>query len=399
MEEITILEPVFFKKFNCIGSLCPDHCCKGWDITLDESTVNRYMQTDIIEIRNIAVDNIITNTEISNGGGKIRLKDNGNCIFLDDENLCNIHKSLGEKALSNTCAIYPRLYESYKYEIRSNLTLSCPEAAKLMLTTPGAMQYSEKIKLSKQPLDAPDISQEDRLLNLMCTNIMINCGIDLDSGFYGIILLLITHDGLLDKNDPFENLLYCYEEILIAIQNGELRKMTEQLTPDYKLQSALLSRLTDFLSSKSEGRGWATLQHYYQNLIDLLNGNSGGDVINTIVALNSIWHDKAMLWFYDHSDLLVNYIQYRMYEDFFPLKNKREPFDNLYILMAECILLKWIVASSFERGNYFSEEDFIKIIYSYHSITRHDNFAEENFLKEIEKLNLKDKTSLVYLLR
>lgn len=400
MEEIVIVEPAFFSQFHCVGSACPDHCCKGWDIELDEPTVNRYINSDEIEIRNIAVENIITTKKSHSSWGKIQLKNNGDCTFLDGDRLCKVHKSLGEKALSTTCAIYPRLYASYKYEIRSNLTLSCPEAAKRLLTTPGAMLYSERIKLSPEAINAPDISQEDRLLNLMCSNIMVSCGMAIEEGFYGIIMLLLYRDKQAESDDLYENLLSYFEEIQAAIQNGQIRKNIEELIPDYQLQSELLLRLQTYLSTKYEGRGGATLRKYSQKLIELQNKViKENDVLTPMQRLNKIWQEKVVPWLQNRPELLSNYIQYRMYEDFFPVKNGREPFTNLYFLMSEWFLLKWLIAASVELKNDFNEDDVINIVYSYHGITRHNKYAEDAFLAEIEEVKLKDNSALVYLLK
>ncbi|QGY33042.1 flagellin lysine-N-methylase [Pantoea cypripedii] len=400
MEEIVIVEPAFFSQFHCVGSACPDHCCKGWDIELDQPTVHRYMKSDEIEIRNIAVDNIITTEESHSSWGKIKLKSNGDCTFLDEDRLCKVHKSLGEKALSTTCAIFPRLYASYKYEIRSNLTLSCPEAAKKLLTTPDAMLYSERIKLSPEALDAPDINQEDRLLNLMCTNIMVSCGMDIEGGFYGIIMLFLYRAELAESHDPHEKLLSYFEEIQAAIYNGQIRKGIDELKPDYQLQSILLQRLQTYLSTKQDGRGWSTLRYYSQKLIDFQSKNlEADDALASMRRLNQIWQEKAVPWLRNRPHLFSNYIQYRMYEDFFPMKNGREAYTNLYFLMSEWFLLKWLIAASIELKPDFTEDDVVNIVYSYHSITRHDKYAEDAFLAEIETLKFKDNLSLVYLLK
>lgn len=42
MKEITVTEPAFVTHFSCSGSACSDHCCKGWKITLDKTTVKKY---------------------------------------------------------------------------------------------------------------------------------------------------------------------------------------------------------------------------------------------------------------------------------------------------------------------------------------------------------------------
>ncbi len=43
MKEITVTEPAFVTRFSCSGSACRDHCCKGWKITLDKTTVKKYL--------------------------------------------------------------------------------------------------------------------------------------------------------------------------------------------------------------------------------------------------------------------------------------------------------------------------------------------------------------------
>lgn len=399
MHDIVIVEPAFFTQFHCVGSACPDHCCKGWDIELDKPTVNRYLQSDEIEIRHIAQENVIT-TEINEGSwGKIKLQSNGNCSFLDEDRLCKVHKSLGEKALSGTCAIYPRLYGSFKYEIRSNLTLSCPEAARLLLTTPGAMLFGERVRQSPELLDAPDISQEDRLIGLMCTHIMVGCGSDIEEGFYGITMLLLYRDKLAGDADLQEKMLRFFEDIQTALQNGTVKKEMAELHPDHQLQSALLLRLQSYLSTKNEGRGGQRLQRYYQNLTDLTQGVTQSTEVTTPARqLNTIWREKALPWLQARPHLLSNYIQYRLYEDRFPSKKGREPLTHLLLLMSEWLLLKWLIAASVELNPEFSEEEVINIVYSYHSITKHDKYADDKLLAEIEQIDFTDKFSLIYLL-
>ncbi len=36
----------FFNSFTCIGSDCPDTCCKGWSISIDSDTAKIYKNTE-----------------------------------------------------------------------------------------------------------------------------------------------------------------------------------------------------------------------------------------------------------------------------------------------------------------------------------------------------------------
>lgn len=36
-------KPSFFDQFKCIGSACTDTCCAGWEIEVDETTAEGYL--------------------------------------------------------------------------------------------------------------------------------------------------------------------------------------------------------------------------------------------------------------------------------------------------------------------------------------------------------------------
>ena len=37
-----IRRPSYYKNFRCIGSVCTDNCCIGWEIDIDEDTLAFY---------------------------------------------------------------------------------------------------------------------------------------------------------------------------------------------------------------------------------------------------------------------------------------------------------------------------------------------------------------------
>lgn len=71
MKEITVTEPAFVTHFSCSGSACRDHCCKGWKITLDKTTVKKYLASKDTAIRTIAQDHIILLKRTTATGGKL----------------------------------------------------------------------------------------------------------------------------------------------------------------------------------------------------------------------------------------------------------------------------------------------------------------------------------------
>ena len=74
-------------------------------------------------------------------GDCIFINQDGRCPFLNPENLCDIHTALGENALSETCRLYPRFYADFGSLREAGLSLSCPEAARLILSNPAPMRF------------------------------------------------------------------------------------------------------------------------------------------------------------------------------------------------------------------------------------------------------------------
>ena len=61
-------------------------------------------------------------------------QNNRRCAFLNEESLCDLYKALGPDALCDTCKSYPRHTEEYEGLRELSLSLSCPEAAKIILS-------------------------------------------------------------------------------------------------------------------------------------------------------------------------------------------------------------------------------------------------------------------------
>ncbi len=64
--------------------------------------------------------------------------------FLNDENLCDLYKALGPDALCDTCRMYPRHTEEYEGLRELSLSLSCPKAAKIILSCKEPVRFLEE---------------------------------------------------------------------------------------------------------------------------------------------------------------------------------------------------------------------------------------------------------------
>ena len=131
----TVVIPQYYRRFRCAGNTCPETCCRGWDISADQETMKKY--------RTLKKAGFDFGEGVDFLRGRIRMKEEG-CPFLEN-GLCRIHRELGEKYLCHTCRSYPRHAEDYGSRREWSLSLSCPEAAGLILTSPNGLQLQEYV--------------------------------------------------------------------------------------------------------------------------------------------------------------------------------------------------------------------------------------------------------------
>lgn len=117
--------PHYYKKFSCIGGVCEDSCCGGWRIAVDRSSMESYRSVPGAFGRRLR-------QAIDEKSGCFRLRDR-KCMLLEKDGFCGIQKRLGADGLCRDCRDYPRHMEDYGDVRELMLSLSCPEAARVIL--------------------------------------------------------------------------------------------------------------------------------------------------------------------------------------------------------------------------------------------------------------------------
>lgn len=119
------VKPQYYDSFRCAADRCPDTCCAGWQIMIDDASLQRYMNT-----AGPVGDRLLEGVDWQEGCFKQK-KDR--CAFLNEKNLCELVLKEGEEALCETCSRYPRHTEEFAGLRELSLSLSCPEAARIIL--------------------------------------------------------------------------------------------------------------------------------------------------------------------------------------------------------------------------------------------------------------------------
>lgn len=152
--------PKYFNTFYCLAGACPDTCCAGWDVVIDEKTQLCYKA-----VPGSFGARLRQEMQKDEDGDIIFKATGGRCPFLSATNLCQIYSTLGESALSETCRLYPRFFNDYGTFQEAGLSLSCPEAAKLILTdTHTTTFYSRDIDTTNTADEQADPNLLNRLV-------------------------------------------------------------------------------------------------------------------------------------------------------------------------------------------------------------------------------------------
>jgi len=120
--------PDYYKDFACIKGDCRHSCCVGWEIDIDEDSLEYYRSMDG-EIGGKLRENIEENEE----GAHFKLASNDRCPFLNADGLCDLIIELGEDCLCQICDDHPRFRNFYSDREEIGLGLCCEAAAKLIL--------------------------------------------------------------------------------------------------------------------------------------------------------------------------------------------------------------------------------------------------------------------------
>ena len=142
-----ITKPTFCNEFSCIAGSCPDTCCAGWQIMIDQNSLKKYRHCKGA-FRNRLLNDIDWKEHSFRHYQK-------RCAFLNEDNLCDIYSEAGKDMLCDTCRKYPRHIEEFEGLRELSLSLSCPEAARIFLS------HKEKITFRTVEKETPEETYDD----------------------------------------------------------------------------------------------------------------------------------------------------------------------------------------------------------------------------------------------
>lgn len=124
---MTEVFPNYYDKFKCIADKCRHSCCIGWEIDIDDETMELYnsLGGEIGEKIRGSIEGEVPHFVLG--------KDE-RCPHLNERGLCDIILELGDGAICDICHLHPRFSNFYDSFTETGLGLACEEAVRVILT-------------------------------------------------------------------------------------------------------------------------------------------------------------------------------------------------------------------------------------------------------------------------
>jgi len=369
--------PSYYKEFTCIASACEDTCCSGWDVVIDSQTYKCYQAME-----GTFGEKLRSKMVVDQEGDNIFVLDGERCPFLNNNNLCDIYKEKGEAFLSYTCKQYPRYMETFGDIKEMGISLSCPEAARIILRQAKA----SKLELSEGHRAGQIVHEEQGMLIeffLFRACLMdILARDDISLGLRGAMVLRFVED-VQDKIDFLE-----MDDI-------------SQVREKYKQESYIKELIKDLNTYKgSEAAKYKDVHEYfktYQGLEHIMNKDPLG--INKI--LRSFWkneEDKELYinkhhaFNHDYKDNMFQFeliLRYFIYRYFMKSFYDYHMSSKIKLALISTIMIKELAVFTWIEKGTFSQEDMVEVAYRYSRDIEH---LEEN----VEALERIFETEEVY---
>ncbi len=366
--------PHYFNDFKCTAAECEDTCCAGWAIMIDEETLEKYEKAEG-EFGN-RLKNSIDWKEGS------FLQHNKKCAFLNEQNLCDIHLEAGEHMLCDTCRNYPRHREEFEGVREGSLSLSCIEAAKIILSCTEPVQFitmkddekDEEFEDYDYLLYTKLMDAREKILKLLQdrdVDILIRINMVLD--FADKLQQLLDQEKVCDMDETIEKFgsmeqMLAFQKIVQASAVGPneycslMRKIFRTF---YKLE-VLKTEWPDYVK-RAEVLLYGEGQKVYEENRQRFHKNVG--LKSDSYDVWSCWLEQLMVYF------VFTYFCGAVYDD--NILGKMQTAVVSTLLIQELAIAKWI-----EQKEKLGFDEFVRIA---HHISREIEHSDVNLVR-IEKI-------------
>ncbi|MGE7672178.1 flagellin lysine-N-methylase [Lysinibacillus sp. NPDC094403] len=397
-----VLFPEYYKKFSCIGAACEDTCCAGWNVNVDKATFQKYRNIRKSELKEELKQNITR--ERSNPSdysyGKIKMDEKNRCTMLTEDGWCKIHAELGEEYLCHTCSVYPRAYNAVESRIEKSLTISCPEAARLILLDEEGIGFIiDEEQFNTSGLIIGNVPSNEQKyfwdLRLFTIDILQNRKQYLEDRLIvlGMFIHKLCEIPKEEWSTQLQPLMHRYKNILE--DNGQI-ELVKNLPQNLAFQMNMAKDLIKYRLT-----GGVSSQRYLECLNDMqmaLNLNDKSNIDESKELYKKHYDNYYSPFMKNHEYILENYTVNYVFRNLFP-SNQPNMFESYVMLILNISMIKLHLIGMAGQHKELTIEQVIKLIQSYSKTIEHHSDYLQNVRKMLQESGYSTMAHMIVLLK
>ncbi len=381
---MNIRVPSYYKEFKCIGPACEDTCCSGWDVVIDANTYQSYQKME-----GTFGEKLRSKMVVDQDGDNIFVLDGKRCPFLNKDMLCDIYTEKGEEYLCYTCKQYPRYMETFFDLKEMGISLSCPEAARIILghakLTGFEVSHDSQVGDKAQGDDQAILEEF-----FQCRDVIVQIleMVDIPLGIRTVIVLKFV------------------EELQDKIDFGEL-DVLHQIKEKYNRSSYLKDLAKELSTYKgNEVSQYKDVYEYFKTYRDLEH-ISENDPLGIDKVLKTYWKDESDRFHYIRSHKVFNHdyreemdkfrklLVYFIYRYFMKSFYDFDMSSKIKLAMMSVVMIKELAVVRWIENGEFSEGDMVDISHMYSKDIEHLEVNIETLENIFERSDLYTFDSII----
>lgn len=360
-----ILSPEYMKEFVCIGPECPDTCCAGWEINIDQKSYS-FIKTKLLEHGKSFEHQFLKRDSNSNSPHMYAILNpqSKTCPFWDEDKLCSIQKNYGIEKLSEICATYPRLYNQVDNRLEISGDFSCPEIARLALLNPHGITFD---LIPYEDIPRSILSHEFYYTNKRDLCFHFDSLQDFSIGV--LQMRSLSLEERLFYLAFFANELTKLSPTHYSTEINDLITQTHQHINNNVFRNTIKSNLDsqyNYLSTNLIPENFDVVKsEEFKSYLIQIHQNLQSHKSNELISTYETSLSEQFKPFCTHSGyILENFLVNRAFNSVFPL-NGRSPLESIFRLSMEYASIRFLLTNQLSLSSPLSEPEIVKTIQLY----------------------------------